>query len=378
MDFFRRWKAVSKMQSLVNKQKRWITGLGLPLLFVLLITNCQDNDSIDNDLHKWQSLGFEGKLVPELVLSDNYLYACAGKDGLFRIKLNGLIKWEYLGFADSTLFRELPYGVTSLFIEGSTKTIFLGIGSHKTSGTGLFRSEDNGETWMSSDSGISTEQYPRSTDISSINGSSSKEDRILVGLTTTVYLSIDGGLSWNLVWGNRDAGGLGINAIRFNSAAPNNIWAGGETGRFAPIALRSTNSGETWELIYPLPPLGPYGVDNAVYDIAVDPAINGTIYLGMLGLIMKTTDAGKTWHRVLGWEDTIHRNWRLAINPNNSQELLATGSRLYRTTDGGQSWQKILPPDERIALYALAVDWGKRVLYASASSPGNGIYKLTF
>jgi hypothetical protein len=29
-------------------------------------------------------------------------------------------------------------------------------------------------------------------------------------------------------------------------------------------------------------------------------------------------------------------------------------------------------------LYALAVDWQRRVLYVSTSSPGNGIYKLYF
>lgn len=339
---------------------------------------CEDGGT-NPRVWEWESLGLEGKLVPELVLANNYLYACAGQDGLFRLDLQkGGIQWEYLGFADSMVPRELPYGVTSVYIDETTNFIIVGIATPSTSGTGLFRSEDNGLTWVPSDSGIQTQQYPWSTQVQSINGTSSRDSVLLAGMSATIYRSTDRGLSWTLVEGNPDAGGLGINTIEINPLNTNEIWAGGETGRFAPIAMRSTNRGETWELIYPLPPLGPYGVDNAVYDIVIDPINEGTVYLGMLGLIMKTSDNGQTWQKVLSWEDGIYRNWRLNINPEDTKELFATGSRLYWTVNGAQSWQRTLPPDGREAIYALAIDWEKNIVYAGASSPDNGIYKLFF
>ncbi|MCH8068601.1 MAG: hypothetical protein IID16_04930 [Candidatus Marinimicrobia bacterium] len=349
----------------------------LPSVF-LLFSGCEDDTAVTWDVGEWEFLGLEGKLVPELVLSDSFLYACAGKDGLFRLNLTGQVEWEYLGFADSTVFRELPYGVTSVYIDELSNVIFVGIATSSPNGIGLFRSEDGGLNWIPSDSGINTEQYPWSTDVQSLNSYSSPHKVILVGLTATIYRSLDGGLSWNLAWGNRDAGSLGINAIRFNIAEPNYIWAGGETGRFSAHALKSADNGETWDNLYPLPPLGPYGRDNALYDIAIDPLNVGTVYLSMLGLVIKTTDNGESWKKVLGWEYGIFRNWRIDINPNDPEELIVTGSRLYRTKDGGQSWEIIIPPEGRSELYALAINWVNRILYVSTSSPGNGIYKLKF
>jgi len=153
---------------------------------------------------------------------------------------------------------------------------------------------------------------------------------------------------------------------------------GGETSRFAPTLEHSTDGGNSWRRIFFPANFGPYYVDNVIYDIAVDPINENVVYFGMLGVIAKTTDKGETFQRILGWEDGIYRHWRLAINPSNPQELLATGFYLYRTTDGGQFWQKITPPDNRNNLYALAVDWQQRILFTSASSPGNGIYRLRF
>ncbi len=327
----------------------------------------------------WQPLGLEGKLVPHLVLVNEYLYACAGRDGLYRRNLCRDAKWEYLGFADSTLFRQLDYGVTSLFYNNLNSEMVLGICTHRWEPEiGIFLSTNFGLTWIPSDSGIRTPRFIKSTEVSSLNGYPNA-NIIFSGMSATLYKSGNNGRTWKLVWGNPDAGGVGINSVKFDENDHRNIWAGGETGRFAPFALNSKDMGESWELIYPLPWLGPYGGDNAIYDIAVDPVNKGTVYLGMLGLIMKTTDDGKNWQKVLGWEDGIYRNWRIAMNPNNHNELLSTGAVLYRTTDAGQTWLKIIPPEGHWELYAMAVDWSNRVVYVSTSSyGGNGMFRSKF
>jgi len=328
----------------------------------------------------WERLGLEGKLVPNLVLVNNYLFACAGKDGLFRLDLHkSNAQWRYVGFADSTPIRELDYGVRILIHEPISNELFVGIGAQPESlATGIFRSSDLGNSWVPSDSGIRFDTYPRSSEIASLARYPHDRNILFAGLLSTIYKSEDRGRSWHRVYGVREAGGLGVNAIGFSPINASEIWAGGETSRFAPILLHSTDYGNSWtQLFFPFD-IGPFYRDNVVYDIAIDPANDSILYFGMLGVIVKTTDKGQTFQRILGWEDGIYRHWRLAINPSDPQELLATGFYLYRTADGGKSWQRITPPDNRNELYALAVDWQQRVLFVSASSPGNGIYELRF
>jgi len=322
----------------------------------------------------WAPLGLDGKLVNQLVLHEDTLYACAGNEGLYRLDLNAPTNhWEYLGFADSTVPRQLESGVKDVLVFDN----FMLLAYAAFHQVGLYRSLDRGQTWNRSDSGMVTPylQYP--VPVRRLTVNPNNENIILAGCSNDyVFKSIDSGKNWVKVFGG--GGGAPKAAITYNEKYSDEIWAGGETGRFDAFLIHSTDGGENWDLVVPLPPLGPYGRENAVYDIIVDPIDDNVIYLGMLGLIMKTRDNGQTGEKILGWEDGIYRNWRLAINPDNPKEILATGSRLYRTTNKGTNWQKILPPDNRIALYALAVDWNKRVLYVSTSSPENGIYQLRF
>jgi hypothetical protein len=350
-------------------------------LIFLSYYSCKRNTPVDDDEEKlppgtWQSLGLENKLVSKLILDGNYLYACAGKDGLFELNLNSKNNnWRYLGLADTLVERTLESGATD-FTKVDGTFIASYVASYKLQKSGIYRSIDVGQTWHKSDSGMAvTAEYPTTSVV--INLKKFTDNILMAGTTTDlIYKSADAGRSWDLIYGFPQGASAILYALTFHPNQPNIIWAGGETGRFAPFLLYSTNAGANWERLYPLPPLGPYGADNAVYDIAIDPANNRTLYVGMLGLIMKTSDTAQTWKKILGWEDGIYRNWKLVINPNNADELIATGARLYRTTDGGESWEKIMPPDGRSELYALAIDWRKRILYVSTSSPQNGIYRL--
>ncbi len=327
---------------------------------------------------EWELLGLEGKLVSNLVLVNNYLFACAGKDGLFRFNLDeSNSQWTYLGFADSTPIRALDYGVRTIIYEPVSNELFVGISAQPESlAIGVFRSTDLGNSWVPSDGGIRFDTYPRSSEIASLARSPHDQNILFAGLLSTIYKSGDRGRVWHRVYGHREAGGLGINAIRISPTNPNEMWAGGESSRFAPVLLHSSDYGNSWtRLSSPLLD-GPYHGDNVVYDIAIHPTNDSILYLGMLGVIVKTTDKAQTFQVILGREDGNYRHWRLAINPTNPQELLATGFYLYRTTNGGQSWQRIKPPFFEV--YALAVDWAKRILFVSVSSPENGVYKLRF
>src|SRR5437868_6675112 len=65
----------------------------------------------------------------------------------------------------------------------------------------------------------------------------------------------------------------------------------------------------------------------------------------------KTTDAGFTWHPVptFGLPPSILGGFgwyfgKLAVNPNDDNEIYILGIDLQVTYDGGQNWQQATPP----------------------------------
>ncbi len=329
---------------------------------------------------EWQDLGFEDKLVGKLHIIDNELYACAGRDGLFRKSLKKYnAKWKYLGLADTTENRTIEIGLTDV-VKINDELLVSYLESYKQEKCGVYRSVDDGENWTPSDSGmfiingfITTSQVIRLKQHPAI------PEIIFAGTSMSViYKSEDGGKSWSKVYGELGTGALNY-AIEFTPDNYDNIWVGCESGYFYPYLINSENMGNTWSDMIGFPQnIGPYSFDNAVYDIQISPQNDSIMYFGMLGLIAKSIDKGQTFRRVLGWEDGIYMNWRIEINPEDPTELFSTGCYLYHSIDSGETWDKITPPDDRDALYALEVDWGKRILYVSTSSPGNGIYNYSF
>ena len=354
-------------------------------LTCLLSFGCSRELSVNSQSSKhWESLNLNMKLVRELRIHKNLLFACACRDGLFRLDTRAVLSgWEYLGFADTTLARDLLYGVTSVFID-SKETVFVGISTPETDGIGLFRSIDYGLTWIPSDSGIrppdSSTVFPISTQVQAIEGISSPQQVMMLGMEASIYKSTDGGLFWKIVNGRSDAGGLGIHTIEFNTAKPNEVWAGGESGRFAPLLFFSDDFGNNWNDINLFPHIAAHGFssDNAVYDIVSNPDNENIVYLGMKGLVLKSVDKGKSWSCVLCNENDNFMHWRLSLNPFNPNELLVTGKRIFHTYDGGGTWHTLGLVKDSKAYYALEVDWVNRILYASTSSPNYSVYRRCF
>ena len=359
--------------------KYHLATFSLVMAVILFLTSCSDERTKPQNTNQWELLGLEGKLVHNLTLAGNHLYACAGRDGLYRTPLDeDNNTWEYLGLGDTTLIRARQVGVTSVLVDESTGRIMAGYADQHLRGHGIWITEDQGITWAPSDSGIGKNL---SSQVQSLYRLPSHPGTLFVGMSTTLYRSINGGKSWELIWGNTGAGGLGINAITNQTDEPKYLLAGGQTGRFAPFVLKSPDNGLTWEMIYQNFPPGPVGVgvDNVVFDIAIDPEDKNTFYVGMIAMILKTADGGETWMKILDWENGIGHHEKISMNPNDSQELFVTGIWLHHTLDGGMTWENIdSPVPDQNVFFALAVDWDRRVFYVSLSYPGFCIYRRTF
>ncbi|HEY7789193.1 MAG TPA: hypothetical protein VIC33_01655, partial [Vicinamibacterales bacterium] len=135
---------------------------------------------------------------------------------------------------------------------------------------------------------------------------------------------------------------------------------------------------------------------NVIYVGTGEPDIRNTMLTG--DGLYKSTDAGKTWHKV-GLVET-HVISRIVIDPANPDVVYVAAMGhvfadnpergIFKSTDGGQTWKKILYVDPKTGAIDLVMDPSHpNVLYAamwqafrqhwtfSSGGPGSGIYKST-
>lgn len=215
--------------------------------------------------------------------------------------------------------------------------------------------------------------------ISAIDGVADDGKTIYVGTAGGgVWKSTNAGASFKPVF---DKYCMSIGAIAIDQKNPKTIYAGaGESNMRNTVSIgdgmyKSTDGGDNWTKI---------GLDSTehISKIAIDPKNSDIIYVAAPGPLwsdgtqrglFKSTDAGKTWNKILyisekaGCAD-------VAIDPTNSDIIYAStwefrrlpysfnsggnGSGMYKSTDGGKTWKELtsgLPkkPFGRIA-FALA------------------------
>ncbi len=194
-----------------------------------------------------------------------------------------------------------------------------------------------------------------------------------------------------------------IGALAIDQKNPDMIWVGtGESNMRNSVSYGtgiylSTDAGSNWRLM---------GLDSSehISKIVIDPNNSDIIYVSVPGPLWsnskhrglyKTTDAGKTWNKIL-YTDPKTGCADVIVDPKNSNVLYASmwefrrtpwsfnsggkGSALYKSTDAGKTWKKIqngfdgqemgriclaISPNETNKLYAIA-ESKNTALYSSA------------
>jgi len=236
----------------------------------------------------------------------------------------------------------------------------------------------------------------RITDIQGVNNDGGK----------TLYIGTAGGG----VWKSTNAGASfkpifdkytqSIGAIAIDQKNPKTIYVGtGESNMRNSVSIgvclyKSTDGGDNWTKV---------GLDSTehISKVMVDPNNSNIIYVSAPGPLWsnsthrglyKSTDAGKTWEKILYISDKAGVA-DLEIDPTNTNVLYATtwefrrlpyafnsggnGSGMYKSMDGGKTWKELsngLPkkPFGRIAL-ALAPSAPQNLL-AIVESENTGLY----
>jgi photosystem II stability/assembly factor-like uncharacterized protein len=257
------------------------------------------------------------------------------------------------------------------------------------SGGGVFRTEDGGASWVWASTGFTD------TVIHSLAVVAADPGTVYAGTDRGVFKSIDGARSWSPTRYTDEQ----VLAVRTDPASPGtayaasatgvartvdagNSWVFGDTGLPQPRGVygitaleldpadpatlyaavfnsgglfHSTDNGTTWSLVET-------PVRDTIFSIAIAPTRPETIYLGALGGIFLSRDAGRTWTGPVGPDQRITS---LVIDPSISSGVYASTDcyldlpgcgGVFRTIDGGETWNAISEGLANTRVNALAID----------------------
>jgi photosystem II stability/assembly factor-like uncharacterized protein len=219
-----------------------------------------------------------------------------------------------------------------------------------------------------------------------LDPSRTERDTVYAGVEdAALFRSSDGGQSWQELAGLRDvkghlwqpgAGGMCLHTILQDPGNPKRIFV----AISAAGAFRTDDGGETWRPTnrglkspYELPDADAE-VGHCVHNIALHPSRSGVLFMQKHWDVMRSDDAGDSWHEVSGNLPTdfgfpigvhSHEPETIYVVPikSDSEHYPPDGKlRVYRSRSGGNEWEALtkgLPQHDcyvNVLRSALAVD----------------------
>ncbi|MBK7872514.1 MAG: glycosyl hydrolase [Saprospiraceae bacterium] len=247
--------------------------------------------------------------------------------------------------------------------ESDPNVIYVGEGEQTvrgnvSSGRGLWRSTDAGETWKFI--GLKESEH-----IGRIRVHPKNPDLVYVAAMGNlwkpndmrgVYRSKDGGETWERILFESDKAGavdlvLDPNNPRIIYASTWEIKRNGyrmDSGGPGSHLWKSTDGGDTWTKLTNNPGL-PKGVWGIV-GIAVSPLNSKRIWAIIEnddGGVFRSDDGGKTWRKTSGFRELRQRAWyysRIYADSQNEDMVYVCNVSFWRSKDGGENWERIGTP----------------------------------
>ncbi len=274
----------------------------------------------------------------------------------------------YAQTPDSKFFNGLRYRLvgparggrvtTVTGVPSQPKTFYMGVASG-----GLFRTTDNGATWTPITDGKVPLGSTGSVAVADSDpniiylGTGSDGVRSNVSTGRGMYKSTDGGETWKFT-GLYNAGQIG--AVRIHPTNPDIVWvaAGGDIFKSNEERgiFKTTDGGKTWrKVLYVSDSVG-------AMDVEIQPGNPGVIYAWMSRLerkpwtiisgsreggFYKSTDGGEQFSKITtGLPTELIGKGNLAVTAANPNRLFALieakpGGGFYRSEDAGQTWALI-------------------------------------
>ena len=269
---------------------------------------------------------------------------------------------------DTNLFKGLRYRMvgpnrggrvtTVTGVPSQPRTFYMGVASG-----GLFRTTDGGANWFPITDGKVPVASTGSVAVAESDpnviylGTGSDDIRSNVSTGRGMYKSTDGGQTWSFS-GLYKTGQIG--AVRIHPKDPNTVWVAAIGDAFKPNndrgVYKSTDGGKNWKRTL-------YVSDSTgAADLEVNPADPNIVYAWMWrgerkpwtiisgareGGFYKSIDGGETWKKITnGLPTELVGKGNLAVTAANPSRIYALvealpGGGFYRSDDAGDSWKFI-------------------------------------
>jgi photosystem II stability/assembly factor-like uncharacterized protein len=293
--------------------------------------------------------------------SPSKVYASTFGDGVYR-SVNGGGQWypinkglpgklDYFSYSivmDPITPDNLYVGTT---ITGACKDSDCGIGS------GVFKTSDGGDEWVSCNAGLPADAHVRALTIDPITPSTLYVEIYEKGL----YKSNDNGDHWFPINNGLPISLYPVINITIDSSSPDILYSATYNGIY-----RSTDGGKIWRFFSSI---------KNVAEIIIDPAASSVFYAIKRSGIYKSINQGKEW---FSSSEGISSNLVIsfAVDPADPNTVYA-GTRqsgLFRSTDNGKSWDSIEAVFSDSYIGKIIVDpRNSDIIYIALSS--SGVYK---
>jgi photosystem II stability/assembly factor-like uncharacterized protein len=305
------------------------------------------------------SYGPEGAIVSSLVAGRDALYVATVAGGVYKSANRGA-SWHAIN-----------RGLTGLRVDAIAVDPVHSSTMYAGTGEGVFKSVNGGSSWSRASAGLFAIPPLISRQHRLVEGyvSSLLVDPRAVGtvyastFTGSVYRSADGGGSWHpLAPLPKHAV---ISTFALDRDDPAVLYAG---ARYPGGVFKSEDAGHSWR--------GSGFADAPVGALAADPHESDTLYAATArGGVFRSTDAARSWQPLSSLTGTTI--WQLLPETHVPGTIYAASSKgLLKTSDGGNRWQRVLTGSSDVAgVWAVALDARRQgTVFAGA---GGGVVAST-
>jgi photosystem II stability/assembly factor-like uncharacterized protein len=209
------------------------------------------------------------------------------------------------------------------------KTVFVGAWILNRPEGDLYVSHDGGISW-------NTVADMQGQSIRALSEAPSDSKVFIAGTLKGVYRSDDSGAHWKQISPPESREIHEVESIAIDPADPNTVYAG-----TWHLPWKTTDGGASWHNIK-------NGVidDSDVFSIIIDPKMPAVVYASACSGIYKSESAGELFHKQQGIPNTARRTRVLLQDPVDRNIVYAgTTEGLYQTTNAGISWRRLTGPD---------------------------------